>query len=56
MEREKMKPHEIIRELETSRSRIFKKDVLQNFLHDKDFQEGLELIQIYHSYKASLYF
>jgi len=38
-----MKPHEIIRELETSRSRIFKKEVLQNFLHDKDFQEGLEM-------------
>ena len=41
--RAKIKPHEIIRELETSRSRIFKKEVLQNFLHDKDFQEGLEM-------------
>ena len=43
MMRAKIKPHEIIRELETSRSRIFKKEVLQNFLHDKDFQEGLEM-------------
>jgi hypothetical protein len=41
--RAKIKPHEIIRDLEKSRSRIFKKEVLQNFLHDKDFQEGLEM-------------
>ena len=38
-----MKPHEIIRELGTSRSRIFKEQVLSNFLHDKEFQQGLEM-------------
>ena len=35
-----MKPHEIIQELGTQRGRLFKEQVLSNFLHDKDFQEG----------------
>ena len=38
-----MKPHEIIQELGTQRGRLFKEQVLSNFLHDKEFQEGLEL-------------
>ena len=38
-----MKPHEVILELGTSRSRIFKEQVLSNFLHDKEFQQGLEM-------------
>jgi hypothetical protein len=38
-----VKPHEIIQELGTQRGRLFKESVLSNFLHDKDFQEGLEM-------------
>ena len=38
-----MKPHEIIRELGTQRGRLFKEQVLSNFLHDKELQQGLEL-------------
>jgi DNA ligase-1 len=38
-----MKPHEIIRELGTQRGRLFKEQVLSNFLHDEEFQQGLKL-------------
>ena len=38
-----MKPHEIIQELGTQRGRLFKESVLSNFLHDKEFQQGLEM-------------
>ena len=38
-----MKPHEIIRELGTQRGRLFKEQVLSNFLHDKELQQGLEM-------------
>ena len=38
-----MKPHEIIQELGTQRGRLFKESVLSNFLHDKEFQQGLDM-------------
>ena len=38
-----MKPHQIIQELGTQRGRLFKESVLSNFLHDKEFQQGLDM-------------
>jgi len=38
-----MKPHKIIEELGMQRDKIFKEQILSNFLHDKEFQQGLEM-------------
>jgi len=38
-----MKPHKIIEELRMQRDKIFKEQILSNFLHDKEFQQGLEM-------------
>ena len=38
-----MKPHKIIEELGMQRDKVFKEQILSNFLHDKEFQQGLEM-------------
>ena len=38
-----MKPWKIIQKLESNNSRLFKEDVIEECLNDKDFQDGLAM-------------